>query len=231
VRNRPGSESIMGENVAIALAALQRRMSAPLLLANEAVSDMPWFQAFPLYSDPVSYFNSQGGALGYSMAASLGLKLAVGGSRTVVNVVGDGSALFYPHTWWTARKFDLPILHLITNNQAYKTLQLAFEQVKQLYDFTPSGDQWYLRLHEPPISFAGLAASFGVAGTTVTRLDELEDQLHEGLKATESGQPFVIDVHTDPTLDAGAPPPRLDTLLASKDTAADRAAHRSRVLP
>ena len=231
VRNRPGSETIMGENVAISLAALQRRMSAPLLLANEAVSDMPWFQAFPLYNDPVSYFNSQGGALGYSMAASLGLKLAVGRTRTVVNVVGDGSALFYPHVWWTARKFDLPILSVITNNQAYKTLELAFEQVKQLYDFTPSGDTWYLRLHEPPISFTGLAASFGIGGTTVTRLDELDDRLHEGLKAVEGGQPFVIDVHTDPSLEASQPPPRLDTLMASNDTAGDRAAHRARFLP
>ena len=215
---RPGDSPITGKDVALALGWLQREeMTAPLMLANEAISDAAAFQAFLHYEDPTSYFCSEGGSLGFSMPASIGLKLGAGSSRTVVNVVGDGSALFYPHSWWTIRKLGLPILYVVTNNREYKTLQQGLQLVEEVYHWQPSGDAWYLRLDDPLISFSGLAAPFGIPGACVTRLDELRDRLQEGLKALESGQPFVLDVHTDPS--AGTPMPRLDVLRASKGTA------------
>ena len=42
-----------------------------------------------------------------------------------------------------------------------------------------------------------------IAGACVSRLDELQDRLREGLKTVESGQPFVLDVHIDPEVSAG----------------------------
>jgi benzoylformate decarboxylase len=206
---------VTGQNVAIALGSLQNEMAAPLTLVNEAISDAVWFQAYLHYDEPTSYFFAEGGSLGFSMPASLGFRLATGGDRTVVNVVGDGSALFYPHTWWTARKFDLPILYVITNNREYKTLLQGLELVKQIYHWSPSGDPWYLRLDKPPMSFVDLAAPFGIDGALVTRLGELEDSLRHGLKAVEGGQPFVVEVHTDPSLPPPAPAPRLTALLAA----------------
>jgi benzoylformate decarboxylase len=223
VTARPGSDPITGENVAIALARLQPEMNAPLLLADEAISDSKAFQTFPRYDDPISYLNSEGGSLGWTMPASLGLKLAVGTERTVVNAVGDGSALFYPHTWWTTRKFDIPVLYVITNNREYRTLQKGLKAIEQIYDWFPSGDPWYLELRQPPLSFADLAAPFGIAGACVSRLDELQDRLREGLKTVESGQPFVLDVHIDPEVSAGLTQPRLNILAASKENANDDA--------
>jgi benzoylformate decarboxylase len=156
------------------------------------------------------------------MPASLGLKLGAGADRTVVNVVGDGSALFYPHTWWTTRKFDLPILYVITNNREYKTLLLGLELVEKIYDWQPSGDPWYLHLEKPPMSFVGLAAPFGIDGTLVSQLGELEAGLQKGLDAVEGGQPYVVEVLTDPSLQPPKPPPRLDALLASKEENGER---------
>jgi benzoylformate decarboxylase len=145
------------------------------------------------------------------------VKLAAGSGRTVVNVVGDGSALFYPHTWWTARKLELPILYVITNNREYKTLQIGLGFVEQIYDWKPAGDPWYLRLDQPPVmSFVDLAASFDVQGILVSSPGDLPGALRQGLAAVQSGRPFVVEVLTDPSL-APPQPPRFDVLLASKE--------------
>lgn len=55
---------------------------------------------------PISYHCVAGGSPGWSIPASLGIKLATRGwqgldTRLVV-ATGDGSSLFYLQTWWTA---------------------------------------------------------------------------------------------------------------------------------
>jgi benzoylformate decarboxylase len=230
--DQPPGSPITGEAVAVAVAGLQDAMDAPLALVNEAVSDSKWFQTYPSYARPEDYFFAQGGSLGFSMPASLGVKLATGRERTVVNVVGDGSALFYPHTWWTARKLELPILYVITNNREYKTLQLGLELVEQIYEWQPAGDAWYLRLDQPPVmSFAELAAPFGLAGELVSNPADLVGALRRGLDAVQSGRSFVLDVLTDPSLAAPPqPPPRVDALMASKEGHDDGRVTRHRQL-
>jgi benzoylformate decarboxylase len=210
-----------GDQVAMALAKVQPSLPAPLTLVNEAVSDVKPFLAYPVFDRPDAYYFGQGGSLGFSMPFSVGAKLAAGAGRTVVNAVGDGSALFYPHTWWTVRRFDLPILTLITNNREYKTLQLGLEVITQLYDWKPTGDPWYLRLDEEPVmSFVDLAAPFGVKGALVSSVDELEPKLEQAVASVAAGEPFVLEVLTDPMLPG--PKPRLDALHASQEVDDDR---------
>lgn len=198
-------EPLTGEDVAIALAAVQPKMQSPLVLVNEAVSDSLWFQEHLVFDEPSSYFFAQGGSLGFSMPASLGVKLGAGDQKTVVNVVGDGSALFYPHAWWTTRKFDLPILYVIANNHEYKTLLLGLSAIEKIIGWQPlDGDPWYLHLQEPPLSFVDLARAFGVPGSLATTRAELDAGLAHGLAALAKGQPYVLEVLTDPSL---TPPP------------------------
>jgi benzoylformate decarboxylase len=212
-----GPEAIAADKLATELAALQAEMSAPLMLSNEAVSNAALFQRSPTFERPNDYFLGQGGSLGWSMPASLGMKLARGEERTVVNVVGDGSALFYPHTWWTASKFELPILYVITNNREYRTLLMGLEKLEQVYaPWKTSGDPWYLRLDDPPMDFAALAAPFGIQGRQISTVGDLPGALREGLKAVEGGRPYVLDAVIDPNLTT---PPRFDALLAEKEGA------------
>jgi benzoylformate decarboxylase len=216
--SRDESAPISGEDVAQALADLQSRMPAPLMLSNEAVSDTSWLQHLPTFEQPSDYFSGQGGSLGWSMPAALGMKLATGEERTVVTAVGDGSALFYPHTWWTASKFELPILYLVVNNREYRTLLLGLKTVEEIYaPWQPSGEPWYLHLDDPPMDFAALAAPFGVEGQQVTSLGELPTALGEGLAAVAAGHPYVVDVVVDPTLPEQEPAPRFDVLLSRKE--------------
>jgi len=192
-----------GDDVAIALRALQDQMTAPLTLIDEAISDQDSFHQYVHFDAPNSYFNAQGGSLGMSMPASIGAKLAAGLDRTIVNTVGDGTALFYPHSWWTTKKFDLPILYIVTNNREYKTLQLGRQAIEQVYDWEPAGDDWYLRLEHPRMSFVDLAKPFGIDGTLVERLDQLDAALRRGLASVNRGRAFVVEVLTDRSI----PPP------------------------
>ncbi|MBV9416566.1 MAG: thiamine pyrophosphate-binding protein [Solirubrobacterales bacterium] len=220
---RPPASLPYGADVASALATLQPSMRAPLLLSNEAVSDSAFFQRYPTFKCPRDYFFGGGGALGFSMPAALGMKIAAGDTRTVVNVVGDGSALFYPHTWWTAHKLGLAILFVITNNREYKTLQIGLQELECIYSWTPSGDPWYLRLDDRPTSYVSLARALGIDGALVSELGELEHKLKSGLAAVESGRPFVLEVLTDRSLCATPPgAPRVDALQAAKEESHDR---------
>ena len=223
---RSADSLVTGEQLATAIAKLQPEMAAPLLLVNEAISDLIWFESKPAYDEPNCYFSSQGGSLGFSMPASIGLKVGAGASRTVINVVGDGSALFYPHTWWTSHHFDVPVLYVITNNREYKTLIVGLEQVEQIYGWNPTGPPWYLYLDKEPVSYVDLAKPFGVDGLLVSNLGELDAGLRRGLSVVEKGRPFVLEVLTDRSLPPVGPQPRLDVLLAAKPGAVDDAEAR-----
>jgi benzoylformate decarboxylase len=201
---RPADVLASGDDIALAIAALQPEMAGPIVLSNEAVSNVLSFQRYITYSDPSSYFFGVGGSLGFSMPAALGMALAGGVERTVVNVVGDGSALFYPHTWWTASKLSLPILFVITNNREYKTLQVGLAALEQIYDWQPAGPAWYLRLDDPLLSFVDIAATFGIQGELVPSVGELDGALRRGLETVNAGRPFVVEVLTDPSFQATA---------------------------
>ncbi|ONI85161.1 hypothetical protein ALI22I_30535 [Saccharothrix sp. ALI-22-I] len=197
---------IPGEAVAVALRKVQDKGLAPnLTLVNEAVSDSGAFQKHLRFDRPTGYFVGQGGSLGYSMPAALGTALA-DGDRTVVNVVGDGSALFYPQCWWTADKLDLAILFVVLNNQAYKTLLIGLDEIGDSYGWYPTGNAGYLRLPPPPdLDFVQLAAGYGIDGEHVTAADQLEAALTRGLEQVRGSRPrsYVIEVATTADL-----PPR-----------------------
>src|SRR5690606_27961992 len=83
-------------------AITQQGLANEFVYVHEAVSDSPSFQyLMPLnqeMSKPVSYYCVSGGSLGWSMPASLGIKIqptAIQGvtPKLVINAVGDGSSL------------------------------------------------------------------------------------------------------------------------------------------
>jgi len=154
-----------------------RKLENNFVYVHEAVSDGAPFQYYLPFgtngAKPVSYYCVAGGSLGWSMPASLGIKLehtsSQGtGTKLVVNAVGDGSSLFYPQTYWTAAHEQLPILYIITNNQEYHTLQLGLQQVVGAYG-NAAGYGWkpktmdppYLHLKRPHLDFVSLAKAFG----------------------------------------------------------------------
>lgn len=202
-----------------------RSLERQFVYVHEAISDPAPFQFLlpftPQAAAPISYYCVAGGSLGWSMPASLGVRLAGHGwqgiePKLVINAVGDGSALFYPQAWWTASHRKLGILYLITNNFEYHTLQIGLGQVTAAYQddpaygwFPKTPDPEYLRLERPKIDFVALARAFGVqAGEVVRHAHDVATAVARGVShVLETGESFVLDVHITPSALPAQPQP------------------------
>lgn len=188
----------------------QRELKKKFVYVHEAVSDPSPFQYLLPFTEgaaaPVSYYCVPGGSLGWSMPASLGIKLTPSAGpqgilpELVINAVGDGSSLFYPQVWWTAAHRKLPILYLIMNNREYRTLQVGLQQVISAYAWQPAtNDPAYLRIQGPEVDFVSLAKAFGVtAGRRVSEPLEVERAIQEAVShVLEKKEPYVLELWTD----------------------------------
>ncbi|GAA5052367.1 thiamine pyrophosphate-binding protein [Nocardia callitridis] len=200
--------------VPLAIADVQRTLDKPITVINEDFAILAAVQQAIHYDAPDAYFCTSGGALGFSLPASIGISLALGSQRLVVNIVGDGSALFHTNSWWTTRKYDLPVLYLVLNNHEYKTLMTGLGAIEDLYDWHPANEPWYLRLGQPAQDFAAIAATFGIEGEVVADGRELRTAIARGFEVIAGGQPYVIDIKIDPSSAPAAP--MVDVLLAEK---------------
>ncbi|MBT2867528.1 thiamine pyrophosphate-binding protein [Chromobacterium violaceum] len=191
----------------------ERKLEKQFVYVHEAVSDPAPFQYLLPFTDeaaaPISYYCVGGGSLGWSMPATLGIKLEPSGcqdinTRFVVAATGDGSSLFYPQTWWTAQHRQLGVLYIITNNHEYHTLQMGLTQVEAMYGEAP-GYEWtartqdpeYLRIHRPKPDFVTLAKAFGgMEGEIVRHPEDVRAAVRRGIDHALSGHAYVLDMHT-----------------------------------
>jgi len=200
----------------------QRNLNRKFVYVHEAVSDPAPFQyLLPFGTEgaaPISYYCVGGGSLGWSMPASLGIKLSPQGwqqidAEFVVAAVGDGSSLFYPQTWWTAAHRNLAVLYIITNNHEYHTLQNGLQQLVAAYGNAP-GYEWhpkdyntdpsYLRIQSPVMDFVAIAKALGgLAGEVVRTPEDVKAAVRRGMDhVLQHQQAYILDMRT-----AQNPPP------------------------
>ena len=214
----------------------EKQLEKQFVYVHEAVSDPAPFQyLLPFGTEgaaPISYYCVAGGSLGWSMPASLGIKLEPRGwqgidTRLVINAVGDGSALFYPQTFWTAAHRELGVLYIVTNNHEYHTLQLGLQQVVAAYGSAPgygwapkTTDPEYLRLQRPKLDFVALARAIGGQdGEVVTAPGEVEAAVRRGVEhVLSTKQSFILDMRT--VQNTPAPPALTAAAAAVPATAA-----------
>ncbi|AIY41740.1 Benzoylformate decarboxylase [Collimonas arenae] len=204
----------------------QRSLDKKFVYVHEAVSDPAPFQYLLPFGTkgaaPISYYCVGGGSLGWSMPASLGIKLSGQGwqaidTEFVVNAVGDGSSLFYPQTWWTAAHRKLAVLYIITNNHEYHTLQNGLQQLVASYGSAP-GYEWhpkdnntdpsYLRIQSPVMDFVAIAKALGgLSGEVVTTPEQVKGAVRRGMDhVLHQKQAYILDMRTDQN---PPPPPNL----------------------
>jgi acetolactate synthase I/II/III large subunit len=123
------------------------------------------------------------GTLGFGFPTALGVKSAFS-ERPVVSVSGDGGFAFGLAELATAVQYNLGVVTVVFNNNAYGNVLLDQQRLFE-------GREIASRLHSP--DFAALAQSFGAAGHTVATPQELEIALS---KALADNRPAVIEVKT-----------------------------------
>jgi thiamine pyrophosphate-dependent acetolactate synthase large subunit-like protein len=159
---RPGREATLPAGPALtadaALDELAAALPADAIVVDESVSAIPALER-RIPRRLGSWFRSRGGALGAGMAMPVGAALAAR-DRTVVAIVGDGSAMYTPQALWSAANRRLRIVVAVLDNGGYGIL----DQSGSAAGLTPAGT----RLDEPAIDFAALATSLGVRSQRVT---------------------------------------------------------------
>ena len=127
------------------------------------------------------------GSIGFSFPAAMGAWAAVGDSRPVVSVSGDGGFGQYAMEMTTAAKYGMNLTHVLLNNSELG--KISKEQRAANWDV------WQTSLHNP--DFAAFAELCGAKGIRVTELDQLDAAISEAL--AHHG-PALVDVVADALL-------------------------------
>ncbi len=143
------------------------------------------------------YFESSGnqdvlmsgylGSIGFSLPAAMGAWAAVGDTRQVVSVSGDGGFGQYAMELTTIVKYGMNITHVLLNNGELG--KISKEQRAAHWDV------WQTSLHNP--NFAAFAELCGAKGIQVTSLDELDGAIREAL---DHPGPALVEIMTDALL-------------------------------
>ena len=127
------------------------------------------------------------GSIGFALPASIGAWAAVGSSRPVVAVAGDGGLCQYLAEITTLVKYKMPVKLIVLNN--HELGKISKEQRAGEYDV------WQTSLSNP--NFSEYAISCGAWGKRVSKEEDLEKAMEE---LFQQPNPGLLEVITDVTL-------------------------------
>ena len=127
------------------------------------------------------------GSIGFAFPAAMGAWAAVGDSRPVVAVAGDGGFCQYLAEVTTAVKYDMPIKLILLNNSELG--KISKEQRAGEFDV------WATDLSNP--NFADYANSCGALGIRVEHKEDLEENMK---KVFAHDGPAILEVMADVSL-------------------------------
>ena len=164
------------------------------LIADDSVTTRDSIHAAIGFDTPGTVFGERGGALGWGMGGTLGLKLA-NPDRPVIGIIGDGSSMMTVQALWTAAAYNIPVVYLICNNRAYRVLKLNMNVYKRDILGESDPQSKYLAMDFPiPFNIAGIAEGMGIYGRSITDPAEIGPALTDALN---SGRPAVLDISID----------------------------------
>jgi thiamine pyrophosphate-dependent acetolactate synthase large subunit-like protein len=195
---------------------LQRRWNerpiAPPRLAHEvweAIKNEDWllvagaFRGWPsrlwTWDRPGLFLGGYGGGgLGYGPGASVGASIPFRGTEKIcVNMQRDGELLYTSSALWTAANTGVPLLTVMTNNRTYYNDEEHQEKIAIARGRPPENKVVAMRMEKPPVDFANLARSLGVAGEgPVTEPEQIRPAVERAIKIIkEEKRPALIDVY------------------------------------
>ncbi len=153
------------------------------------------------HDKPYSYLGGQGaGGMGYGAPASVGAALAAKArGRIVINVQTDGDLNYAPGVLWTTVHHQLPMLTIMHNNRAWHQELMFVEYMCGVRG--RGGDRGHIgtTLRDPFIDYRTIAAGYGMAGEgPITDPSKLSAALKRGVASVKRGEPYLIDVITQP---------------------------------
>ena len=181
------------------IATLQKHLPPDAVLTNGAGNFASWLHRFYRYSGLAKGFKTQlaptNGAMGYGVPAGIAAAItskssadAVGQSRVVFTIAGDGDFLMNGQELATAVQYGAKTIILLLNNGMYGTIRMHQERE---YPQRVAGTA----LQNP--DFAALARAYGYAGVRIQRSVDFEAELLAALQRPEG---TLIEVMLEPEL-------------------------------
>ncbi len=127
------------------------------------------------------------GSIGFGFPAAMGAWAAVGNTRPVIAVAGDGGFCQYLAEITTAVKYKMPIKLILLNNSELG--KISKEQRAGEFDV------WATALHNP--NFSDYANSCGALGIRVEKKEDLASAMK---KVMDHDGPAILEVMTDVSL-------------------------------
>ncbi len=128
-----------------------------------------------------------GGAIGQGLPVAIGAAIA-GQDRSVISLVGDGSAMYTIQSLWTMMNENLDVTVIVLNNRSYAILNIELERVGAEGAGPKAKSQ--LDLSKTEIDFVAMAKGMGMPAETATTAKEFNDALARAIR--EPG-PHLID--------------------------------------
>lgn len=170
------------------------------IITTEVGQHQMWAAQYYKYKKPRSFITSGGlGTMGYGLGASLGAKMGCP-DKLVINVAGDGCFRMNMNEIATAVRYNIPIVQVVVNNHVLGMVR----QWQTLF----YGKRYSHTLLNDKVDFVKIAEGMGATAYRVTRKEEFESVLKEGIALNA---PVVIDcqIHCDdkvfPMVSPGAP--------------------------
>ena len=154
-----------------------------------------------IHNKPYSYLGGQGaGGMGYGAPASVGAALAAKSrGQIVINIQTDGDLNYAPGVLWTAQHHQLPMLTVMHNNRAWHQELMFVEYMCGVRGRGGNRGHIGTTLRDPYIDYRMMAATYGMAGEgPISDPLKLGPALKRGIASVKRGQPYMVDVITQP---------------------------------
>jgi acetolactate synthase-1/2/3 large subunit len=181
----PASGKVTAESLAKSIGAL---LPDQAIVVDEGVSTGRGFFPATRGAHPHDWLQNMGGSIGIGPPLAVGAAIACPG-RKVLNLEGDGSAMYTVQALWTQARENLDVTTVIFANRSYAILRYELSQVGAQNVGRKALDM--LDLGRPDLDWVSLARGMGVPGARVDTMDDFNARLAEGL-ATPG--PYLIEV-------------------------------------
>ncbi len=134
-----------------------------------------WSAQYVHHIDPRGFLTSGGlGTMGYGYGAAIGAKVALGDSKKVVHITGDGSFHMNLNEACTAVSYNVPVITVIMNNQV---LGMVRQWQRCFY-----GKRFSETDPHRKTNFVKLAEAFGAKGYYAENIAQFREAFAEALK-------------------------------------------------
>ena len=193
----PGPDMVDGR---LSIEGMARTTIGSLADHNPSYVRLPlgWPGSCCRFADPLDYIGFDGGGgIGSGPGMTVGAALALRDTdRLPVAILGDGDYLMGVTALWTAVRYRVPLLILVSNNKSFFNDELHQERVARVRGRPVENRSIGLRMNDPPLDLATLARGQGAVGLGPVRTPaELASAIATGIQETRSGKVCVIDVH------------------------------------